>query len=193
MARSLFLRIVNVVEGHDNYCMQQRDEIGRLSLTAFQKIIVVLRILAYGPPTYAIDEYIKIEESTTIESTKRFCCVLVEVFTKQYLRSPNANDVAKLLRIGKHHGFLSKLGSNNNINVLEASHLFANLAEGIVPPAHYVIQGKKYNMAIEAQMEASTPEVEMVVDENTRFQEFLARYTQIKDIGAYIALRKCIN
>ena len=37
-------------------------------------------------------------------------------------------------------------GSNNDINVLEASHLFAKLAEGIVPPAHYVIQGKHYNM-----------------------------------------------
>ena len=38
------------------------------------------------------------------------------------------------------------LGSNNDINVLEASHLFANLAEGIAHPSHYVIQGKEYNM-----------------------------------------------
>ena len=30
--------------------------------------------------------------------------------------------------------------------MLDASHLFANLAEGIAPLAHYVIQGKEYNM-----------------------------------------------
>ena len=37
-------------------------------------------------------------------------------------------------------------GLNNDINVLEASPLFSNLAKGIAPPAHYVIQGKEYNM-----------------------------------------------
>ena len=44
------------------------------------------------------------------------------------------------------HAYFGLPGSNNDINVLEASHLFANLAEGIAPPAHYVIQGKEYNM-----------------------------------------------
>ena len=39
------------------------------------------------------------------------------------------------------------LGSNNDINVLEASHLFANLAEGIAPPANYIIQRHEYNMS----------------------------------------------
>ena len=37
-------------------------------------------------------------------------------------------------------------GTNNDINVLESSHLFSNLAQGIAPPAHYVIQGKEYDM-----------------------------------------------
>ncbi|KAK3198779.1 hypothetical protein Dsin_022194 [Dipteronia sinensis] len=151
-------------------------------------------MLAYGCPTDATDEYIKIGESTTIESLKRFCRAIVEEFAGEYLRSPNATDVARLLHIGKDCGFLGMLGSldcmhwkncptawagqyagrsgsstiipdvvadydmwiwhayfglpgtNNDINVLEASHLFANLAQGIAPPAHYVIQGKEYNM-----------------------------------------------
>ena len=30
--------------------------------------------------------------------------------------------------------------------MLEASHLFANLAPGIAPPANYVIKGKEYSM-----------------------------------------------
>ncbi|KAK3218509.1 hypothetical protein Dsin_012479 [Dipteronia sinensis] len=117
----------------------------------------------------------------------------VEEFTDEYLRSPNAIDIARLLRIGKDRGFprmLSSLdcmhwkwkncpttwagqytgrsgsptiileavadydlwiwhayfglpGTNNDIDVLEASHLFANVAQGIAPPAHNVIQGKE--------------------------------------------------
>ncbi|KAK3221937.1 hypothetical protein Dsin_008962 [Dipteronia sinensis] len=153
-------------------------------------------MLAYGCPADATDEYIRIGESTTIESLKIFCRAVVEEFIDEYLRSPNATDVARLLRIGKERGFPGMLGSldcmhwkwkncptawagqyagrsgsptiileavadydlwiwhayfglpgtNNDINVLEASHLFANLAQGIAPPAHYVIQGKEYNM-----------------------------------------------
>ena len=37
----------------------------------------------------------------------------MEVFLEQYLRSPNANDVARLLDIGKHRGFPRTLGSPN--------------------------------------------------------------------------------
>ncbi|XP_033515346.2 uncharacterized protein [Nicotiana tomentosiformis] len=36
--------------------------------------------------------------------------------------------------------------TNNDINVLESSHLFSDLAASIAPPAHYVIQGKEYDM-----------------------------------------------
>ena len=117
------------------------------------------------------------------------------MFASGYLRSPDANDVARLLHIGERRGFPSMSGSldcmhrkwkncptwrgqyagrsgsptiileviadydlwiwhayfgmpkyNNDINVLEASHLFANLAEGTVPSTNYVINGKHYNM-----------------------------------------------
>ncbi|XP_020271452.1 uncharacterized protein LOC109846616 [Asparagus officinalis] len=140
MSQDLFLRIVNAIKAHDTYFIQQRDGVGRLGLSTLQKITAVFRMLAYGLPADATDEYIKIGESTAIESFKRFCRAVVEVFAEQYLRSPNTNDIARLLHIAKQRGF------NNDINVLEASHLFAKLAEGIAPHAHYVIQGKHYNM-----------------------------------------------
>ncbi|KAK2638122.1 hypothetical protein Ddye_025917 [Dipteronia dyeriana] len=138
-------------------------------------------MLAYGQPADSIDECVKIGESTAIESMKRFCRAILKVFENEYLRSPNANDVARLLEIGEKRGFPEMLGSsncmhwvwkncptawsvqyrwrsgtptiileavayydlwiwhahfglsgsNNDINVLEASHLFSNLAEGI--------------------------------------------------------------
>ncbi|KAL5811204.1 hypothetical protein ACOSQ4_027772 [Xanthoceras sorbifolium] len=241
MGRSLFLRIVNAVESHDNYFMQRSDAFGRLGLSGLQKITAVFRMLAY----------------------------------EHYLRSPNANDVARLLQIGEKRGFPGMLGSldcsNNDINVLEASHLFANLAKDIAPSANYVIQGKEYNTGyyladgiypkwstivqtihdpqegcrkdverafgvlqsrfaivkgpahfwnkrvlhdimtsciimhnmiiedernvnadIENWREAPIPEVETVVDETTRFQQFLAQYRQIKDKEAHLALRNVL-
>ncbi|KAL5812994.1 hypothetical protein ACOSQ3_027944 [Xanthoceras sorbifolium] len=119
MGRSLFLRIVNAVESHDNYFMQRSDAFGRLGLSGLQKITAVFRMLAYGTPADATDEYIKIGKSTTTESLKRFCRAVVEVFGEHYLRSPNANDVARLLQIGEKRD--------------------------IAPSANYVIQGKEYN------------------------------------------------
>ena len=57
-------------------------------------------MLAYGLPADATDEYVKIDESTTIESMKGFCRAIVEIFLEQYIRSPTANDVARLLYTG---------------------------------------------------------------------------------------------
>ncbi|KAK3199026.1 hypothetical protein Dsin_022441 [Dipteronia sinensis] len=111
MGRSLFLRIVNAVETRDNFFMQRRDSVGRLSLSALQKITAIFRMLAYSLPADATDEYIKIGESTSIESLKRFCRAVVEEFAYEYLRSPNITDVARILHIGKDRGFLGMLGS----------------------------------------------------------------------------------
>ncbi|XP_060209734.1 uncharacterized protein LOC132636734 isoform X2 [Lycium barbarum] len=196
MSRNLFLRVVDAIKAHDTYFEQHADAMGRFGLSIVQKITVVFRMLAYGLPADATDEYVKIGESTAIESMKRFCRAIVEVFGQQYLRSPTANGVARLLHIGEQRGFPGMLGSldcmhwrwkncptawagqyagrsgsptiileavadydlwiwhayfgmpgtNNDINVLESSHLFSNLAKGIAPPARYVIQGNKYDV-----------------------------------------------
>ncbi|KAK4734123.1 hypothetical protein R3W88_008384 [Solanum pinnatisectum] len=249
MSRNLFLRIVDVIKDHDMYFEQRIDALGRFGLSTLQKITAVFRMLAYGLPADATDEYVKIGESTTIESMKRFCRAIVEVFGERYLRSPTPNDVARLLHIGEQRGFRI----------------------GIAPPAHYVIQGKEYDMGyyladgiypkwstivqtirdphsqqkkyfamkqescrkdverafgvlqsrfaiiagpsrfwrkevlhdimttciilhnmiiederdlnapIQDAVEAPTPTIEMVIDENLRFEQFLARHKKIKD------------
>ncbi|KAL5857857.1 hypothetical protein ACOSQ3_005315 [Xanthoceras sorbifolium] len=40
--------------------------------------------------------------------------------------------------------------------------------------------------------EAPAPEVDMAVDENTRFQQFLARHREIRDKEAHISLRNAL-
>ncbi|XP_042412865.1 uncharacterized protein LOC122001932 [Zingiber officinale] len=206
---------------------QKRDGVGKLGLSGLQKMTVAFRILTYGVPADATDEYIKIGESTSIESVKRFCRTVVEVFGGQYLRSPNANDVARLLHIGEHHGF-----------------------PGIAPPTRHVIQGKEYNMGyyladdiypkwstlvqiiqdprgpsrfwqknifhdimtsciimhnmiienerdmntsiVDQDKVSSAADVDTTVDDNTRFQKFLARYEGIKNKNVHFALRNTL-
>ena len=45
---------------------------------------------------------------------------------------------------------------------------------------------------IEAMIETPPPEIEMMVGENIRFQEFLTRYRQIRDKDAHITLRNTL-
>uniref|UniRef100_A0A0D3CT41 Uncharacterized protein n=1 Tax=Brassica oleracea var. oleracea TaxID=109376 RepID=A0A0D3CT41_BRAOL len=105
MGRPLFLCIYDAIQRHDKYFFQRRDGAGKLGLSGLQKITAAFRILAYGLLADSTNEYIKIGESTALESLKRFYRVVVEVFGSHYLRSPDVNDVARLLHIGERQGF----------------------------------------------------------------------------------------
>ncbi|KAK9175120.1 hypothetical protein WN944_027126 [Citrus x changshan-huyou] len=196
MNRPLFLRIKNSVEQHDSYFVQKRNCAGVLGLSSLQKISAAMRMLAYGVSGDSIDEYVRIGESTAIESLKKFVRAVIEIFSNEYLRSPNTNDIARLLAEGKQRGFPGMLGSldcmhwkwkncpvawkgmyvghaqeptiileamasydlwiwhmffglpgsHNDINVLDRSPLFKDLAEGRAPSVNYSINGHNYTM-----------------------------------------------
>jgi hypothetical protein len=78
---------------------------------ALQKCIAAIRILAYGLPMDAVDEYIRIGESMTRESLNLFCAVVITVFGQHYLRAPTSNDIAHILQINEQCGWLGMLGS----------------------------------------------------------------------------------
>ncbi|XP_035545784.1 uncharacterized protein LOC118348335 [Juglans regia] len=86
MSCPLFLLILNEVESYEQYFVQRRDSAGRIGLSSMQKIIVSLRMLAYGVTGDFIDEYIRIGESTAIESLKKFSETIVSVFSESYLQ-----------------------------------------------------------------------------------------------------------
>ncbi|XP_015697119.2 uncharacterized protein LOC107305093 [Oryza brachyantha] len=111
MRHHLFLRIMNAVEAHDNYFVEKRNAAGILGLSSMQKITAVFRMLSYGIAADAVDEYVRIGGSTTIESLKRFVVAMNEVFGEEYLRSPNETDIARLLTVGEARGFPGMLGS----------------------------------------------------------------------------------
>ena len=111
MSCPLFLRIVNEVEQYDPYFIQRTDAVRVLGLSSLQKITAAYRILAYRTPADSMDEYIRIGESTIIESLRRFVKVVIEIFGNHYLRSPNNIDIARLLQTGEQRGFPGMLGS----------------------------------------------------------------------------------
>ncbi|KAF8403360.1 hypothetical protein HHK36_011462 [Tetracentron sinense] len=111
ICQSLFLRIVDAIKDHDNYFMQKKYGIDRIGLSTLQKVTTVFRILAYGASADSTDEYVRIGASTTILCMKKFCRAIVEVFGDEYLRTPNANDIARLLKKCEERGFSEMLES----------------------------------------------------------------------------------
>ncbi|KAB1199633.1 hypothetical protein CJ030_MR0G018646 [Morella rubra] len=153
-------------------------------------------MLAYGVIGDYVDEYLRISETTAMQSLKLFVKVVISLYSDQYLRSPTTNDIARLLEIGERRGFPGMLGSidcmhwtwkncptswkgmycdykceatiileavasydlwiwhaffglpgsNNDINVLEKSFMFTELAQGCAPRVNYSINGHDYTM-----------------------------------------------
>ncbi|XP_074360703.1 uncharacterized protein LOC141700941 [Apium graveolens] len=128
MGRHVFLRIVDALSCFDPYFQQMVDALGRKGLSPLQKCIVVIRMSAYGVSADAVDDYIRIGESTIIECLKKFVTDVKLVFENEYLRKPNLNDVRRLLEMGEARGFPGMMGSidfaksNNDINILDRSH-----------------------------------------------------------------------
>ncbi|XP_042962337.1 uncharacterized protein LOC122296601 [Carya illinoinensis] len=196
MSRPLFLRIQAAVEAHEPYFVQRRDSSGRLGFSSLQKITVALRILAYGVAADFMNEYLKIGETTALRSLKMFVKAVVSIFSEEYLRKPNNDDIVRLLAVGEKRGFPGMLGSidcmhwkwkncptawhgmysghiheptiileavasydlwiwhaffglsgsHNDINVLDRSFIFSDLAQGRTPTVNYTINGHNYAM-----------------------------------------------
>ena len=91
--------------------MQRRNAANTIGLSGEQKMTATLCMLAYGMSTDSIDEYARIRESTTIKCVKRFCQGVVEIFGPEYLKSPNATDISRMLRKVNQRGFPGMLVS----------------------------------------------------------------------------------
>ena len=68
-------------------------------------------MLAYGVLADFLDDYVRLGESTIIECLKHFVKAVVEVFSEQYLRAPNAEDTARLMATNHARGWPGMLGS----------------------------------------------------------------------------------
>ena len=74
---------------------------------------VALRMLAYRVTIDFMDEYVRIAENTAMMSLKKFVAAVIAIFLEEYLRSPNNEDIARLLAHSQNRGFPGMLGSIN--------------------------------------------------------------------------------
>ena len=111
MSRSLFLRIVEGVTTTDPYFQQRPNVLVELGAFPIQKCTVALRMLAYGTCADAVDEYIKIGESTARSCLLHFVQAIRQAYTEVYLRRQNITDLQRLLHDGHGRGFPDMLGS----------------------------------------------------------------------------------
>ncbi|XP_010445698.1 PREDICTED: uncharacterized protein LOC104728418 [Camelina sativa] len=64
MNKPLFIHIVSTIENGVSYFRQRRDATGRLGLSALQKCTAAIRMMAYGCAADAVDEYLRLAETT---------------------------------------------------------------------------------------------------------------------------------
>ena len=80
MSRHVFNRIRERVAGYDDYFKCKGDAVGKIGFSSYQKCTAAIRMLAYGVPGDLIDEYVRMSESTCLESLYKFCKAVIVVF-----------------------------------------------------------------------------------------------------------------
>ncbi|CAM8947327.1 unnamed protein product [Rhodiola kirilowii] len=143
MKKSLFLKMMQDVCNKDVYFQQRQDATGRWGCTPEQKLTSVMRMLSAGYSADAPDEGFQIAQTTVLESFKKFIRVIPEVYGAEYLRTPTVADLQRLLRMAKKRGFP---GSNNDINVLDGSHLFDDEEQMQNHQIKYKVNDNDYTM-----------------------------------------------
>jgi hypothetical protein len=68
-------------------------------------------MLVYGVSADFLDDYVRMGESTIIESLKHSVKAIVDFFGDKYLRAPNAQGTARLMAMNSARGFPSVLDS----------------------------------------------------------------------------------
>uniref|UniRef100_J3M093 Uncharacterized protein n=1 Tax=Oryza brachyantha TaxID=4533 RepID=J3M093_ORYBR len=111
MNKHLFLRIVNALGQWSPYFTYRADCASRIGLSPLQKCTAAMRMLAYGTPVDALDEYFKIGKCTALECLDKFAQGVIEVFGGKYLRRPTRDDVERILQVNESRGFPGMLGS----------------------------------------------------------------------------------
>ncbi|XP_056860245.1 uncharacterized protein LOC130508653 [Raphanus sativus] len=111
MNKELFMSIVYSLSQNVPFFQHKPDATGRLGLSPLQKCTAAIRMLAYGSAADAVDEYLRLGESTALSCLHHFTDGIIQLFGDQYLRRPTPEDLQRLLDIGEKRGFPGMIGS----------------------------------------------------------------------------------
>ncbi|XP_048610413.1 uncharacterized protein LOC106395244 isoform X1 [Brassica napus] len=111
MNKPLFMHIVDQLSNEVLYFREKKDGLGRISLSPLQKCTAAIRVLAYGSATDAVNEYLRLGETTTRLCVENFVEGIIYLFGDEYLRRPTPADLQRLLDVGEYRGFSGMIGS----------------------------------------------------------------------------------
>lgn len=110
LPRSVFNRLQSKVVGKGIF-LRRTDGLGRQDIHPIQRIVVALRLLAYGGAFGSVDEYLQLSETSAALSLKAFCRIVVTEFGAENLRQPNEDDLRRIIGINAARGFPGCIGS----------------------------------------------------------------------------------
>nr|VDD64175.1 unnamed protein product [Brassica oleracea] len=105
------MRIVDSLSENVPFFQQRKDAVGRLGLSPLQKCTSSICMPAYGCAADAVDEYLRLGESTSLSCLTNFTEGVIQLFGDEYLRRPTPEDLQRLLDIGEIRGFPGMIGS----------------------------------------------------------------------------------
>ncbi|KAI5353099.1 hypothetical protein L3X38_005991 [Prunus dulcis] len=93
MQPHLFNKVMHDICNYDAYFVQKCDAIRVLGLLQEQKLIDVIRMMAYGSSANQVDKIARMRKSTTLDTLVRFCDAIETLYTRDYLCKPKPVDL----------------------------------------------------------------------------------------------------
>jgi hypothetical protein len=104
MSRQLFMRICDEMKRFDRWFDMRYDALKKPGLSTLQKCTAAMRMLAYGLPADAVDEYVKIGESTANFYFERFCDNIISMYGDHFLRKVSPERDQEVLLYNANRG-----------------------------------------------------------------------------------------
>jgi hypothetical protein len=82
MPRAIFDRIDAAARTRPEF-ERNTDYLGKEGIHPLQRVLAALRMLAYGTAADSVDEYVRISESSALESLRRFCNAVCDTFGEE--------------------------------------------------------------------------------------------------------------
>nr|GEW82920.1 protein ALP1-like [Tanacetum cinerariifolium] len=112
MSRRLFIKIVREVTDASQNFQERYDCSGQRSISALMKCTSAICQLAYGCVPDSLGEYLQMGATTSRDSLRIFCKVIINLYGEEFLRKPTYTDIETLHAYhNEKHGFLGMLGS----------------------------------------------------------------------------------
>jgi Plant transposon protein len=76
------------------------------------KVLLPLKVLAYGVPNHAFADYFQTSVSQCGRCCQKFCRIVPQLYKEEYIRSPTKNDLIGIVKVHHEvHGINGMLGS----------------------------------------------------------------------------------